>query len=96
MRWIAYFFLQDNGESNQSQQRNTYGFKTKRSAPNVTELKPFEDDISTLLESVKFRSVSDEFIESIEKDMETIKASNNVFIFAEMFTKWTRPHTTNC
>ena len=49
----------------------------------MTELKPFEDDISTLLESVKFRNVSDEFIQSLEKDKKIINAPKNVFIFAD-------------
>ena len=46
------------------------GFKTRRSALYVADLKPFEDDLAKLLENVKFRNVNDEFIKTLEKDEE--------------------------
>ena len=36
---------------------NTYGLKSKRSAPPVAELRAFEDDVARLIENVKFRDI---------------------------------------
>ena len=83
MRWKADFFLHGNDNSTRTQPTNTYGFKTRRSALYVADLKPFEDDLAKLLENVKFRNVNDEFIKTLEKDKRKINSSNNVFIFAD-------------
>ena len=83
MRWKAHFFLHGNDNSTRTQPTNTYGFKTRQSAPHVADLKPFEDDLAKLLENVKFRNVNDEFIKTLEKDKRKINSSKNVFIFAD-------------
>ena len=83
MGWEAHFFLKTNKENNNPKPVNTYGLKTKNRAPHVPELKPFEDDVTRLLENVKFRDIRDDFIQALEKDKKIIDASKNVFVFAD-------------
>lgn len=70
MRWKAHFFLHSN--DNQQSNKTTYGLKSKRTPPQVPEMKHFEDDAAQLIENIKFRSYSDEFIKIIEEDKRKI------------------------
>lgn len=80
MRWKAHFFTHGNNETQKTQ---TYGLKSKRSAPPVNELKPFEEDVVRMIENIKFQYVKGEFIQSLENDKRRIKSSSNVFIPAD-------------
>ena len=79
MRWKAHFFLQGNDK----QQTPTYGLKSKRTPPQVPEIKQFEDDVAQMIENIKFRNYSDEFIKMVEEDKKRIRSSQNVFIPAD-------------
>jgi hypothetical protein len=81
MRWKAHFFL--HGDDNKTQKPPTYGLKSKRSPPPVSELKHFEEEIIHMIENIKFQPVNDEFIQSLEDDKKRIKSSNNMFIPAD-------------
>ena len=80
MRWKAHFFLnQANNDTEQDRaahrSANTYGLKSKRSAPPDAELREFEDDVARLIENVKFRDVNNEFMKELERDKKKIKPS---------------------
>ena len=65
IRWKAHFFLRiHNNENTRTDGSNTYGLKSKRWAPPAKELRPFEDDLADMIESVKFRNVDDGFFKS--------------------------------
>ena len=83
MQWKAHFFLHNNGENNRTYRTNTYGLKSKHSAPPVTDLKPFEEDVAKIIKNIKLRNVNSNFIKTLEKDKRKIKASKNVLIFAD-------------
>ena len=53
MRWKAYYFLNPNDNSTA---KETYGFKSTKNPPFVDEMKPFEDDMLKLIQSIKFKS----------------------------------------
>ena len=83
MRWRAFFYL--NGDTNtQSQTKTqTFGLKSKNSPPTIPDMKPFEEDLTRMIENVQFRQSNDEFMATLETDKQKIKSSRNVFIFAE-------------
>ena len=88
MRWKAHFFLnQANNDTEQDRathtSANTYGLKSKRSAPPVAEIRAFEDDVARLIENVKFRDVNNEFMKELERDKKKIKSSRNIFVPAD-------------
>ena len=78
IRWKAHFFLHNINENTRTDGPSTYGLKSKRCAPPVKELRPFEDDLANMIESVKFRNVDDGFIQQLK-----INASKNFFVFAD-------------
>ncbi len=49
----------------------------------MKELRPFEEDIASMIERVKFRNVNDNFTQELDKDKRKINASKNIFVFAD-------------
>ena len=83
IRWKTHFFLHNNSEDIRTDRSKTYGLKSKHCAPPVKELRPFEEDIASMIERVKFQNVNDNFIQELEKDKRKINASKNIFVFAD-------------
>ena len=55
LRWKAHFFLHPpKKESN----KNNYGFKSDKSAPQVPQLKEFEDELISVIQNIKFKKNS--------------------------------------
>ena len=80
MRWKAHFFLNDNSRSHKTP---TFGLKSKQTPPPIPELKSFEEDVIRMIENIQFRNVNDQFINTLERNKQKIKASPNVNIFAD-------------
>ena len=53
--------------------------KSKRNPPPVPELKPFEEDVTRMLENIQFRKVNNQFTASLENDILKVKSSPNVY-----------------
>ena len=79
MRWKAHFYL----NSETKNEHYFYGLPTNHSAPPVSSLKPFEDDLVKLVQNITFRKINEPFLNSINKDLRNIKSSKNVFVFAD-------------
>ena len=80
MRWKAHFFLK--GEKSQENTRN-FGLSSNKTPPTVLELKPFEEDVIKLLETIKFRDTKDYFQDSLANDLKKINSSDKMFVFAD-------------
>ena len=89
MRWRAYFFLRDGNAEDQEEldhesESKAYGFNSRKSPPQIEELKPFEDDLVKLIESIEFRRVHDSFQGTLRKDIfKKIRSSANMLIRAD-------------
>ena len=59
---------------------NNYGFKTTNRAPQMDELKAFEEDVYKLITSIEFRQVNNEFQTSLQRTIKTIKDSKDIII----------------
>jgi hypothetical protein len=64
------------------------------------EMKAFEEDVIHLVSNVKFRKISDPFLNNIAGDLEKVNSSQNVLIFnlptkQEMSMKLHPKHITN-
>ena len=79
MRWKAHFFLH---ETNATEQYK-FGLKSKNSPPVINEMKSFEEDLIEQMENIKFRKVTDTFLNNLSKDLKKVKSSPNVFLFAD-------------
>ena len=73
------FFLNGNGCND----TNTYGLPSNNSAPPISAMKAFEEDLAQMIESVSFRKVNDPFMNTIKKDIQKVNSSKDVFIFAD-------------
>ena len=66
MRWKAYFYL--NKETQEKQQKNTFGFKSWHHSPQYNLLEEFEKDVFDLIKSIKFRKVRNKFQEELKEE----------------------------
>ena len=74
MRWKVHDF---DGKINLSV-KNTYGFAT--SSPDLVQ---FEKDIMSLIRSVEFRSIDNDFQKKMRRDVSDIRASGKVIVSAD-------------
>ena len=80
MRWKAHFFLNPTTDSSPKQ---TYGFKTRKCPPQIEELKKFENDLFKMVEEIRFRTVNDQFLNNLKRDINSIKTSDKVVVSAD-------------
>ena len=79
LRWKCHFILNENS----TKKKETYGFKSLKSPPFIQELKPFEDDMYSLIKNIKFRPVNDVFQQTLKNDIRKIRNSDYIFISAD-------------
>ena len=75
MRWKLFSIKNQNANSKQ-----TYGFKTTKTAPQMVELKAFEEDVYKLISNVEFRQVNNDFQTSMQETINAVKASKDIII----------------
>ena len=81
MQWKAYFYL--NKETQEKQQKNTFGLKSWHHLPQCNLLEEFEKDVFDNIKSIKFRKIRNKFQEELTGDLPKIKKSCNMFVFAD-------------
>jgi hypothetical protein len=85
MRWKAYFFFNPTDSST----KETYGFKSRKPPKYVTELKPFEDDMLTMIQNIKFRPVKCSLQKQLNNDVKNyIKKPDTVLVPADKTTNF--------
>ena len=80
MRWKAHLY-----ESNFYEPTNSLNriFKTRDCPPQHKDLIQFEHDIIELIKSVTFRKLHNKFQNTLRNDINSIKKSKNMFMFAD-------------
>ena len=103
MRWKAFYFLK--GEKSDSLEDTRFGFKSRRSPPQVEELRGFEEDLTKMVEGIRFRKVKEPFQNRLKEDIKELSARKDVIVRAdkttnmysvtkEQYTKLLRDNTT--
>ena len=84
MRWKVHFFLNPKvGTEN----LETFGFNTTKSAPQCKEIANFESDLIDLVSNVKFKEGHpNKFQKELLKDVKEIKNSKDIFFLADKTT----------
>ena len=80
MRWKAYFYL--HGEKRMKNDYGKFSLKSNKTAPQIKEMKGFEDDLINLISNVSFRNVNDSFLDKIDKDLKKVNSSKKFYVFA--------------
>ena len=64
LRWKTFFFL--NPDENRND-KETYGFRTQRTAPQIPELASFEKDLADMIGDIKFTNFRNDFQLELQK-----------------------------
>ena len=83
-RWRskAYHFCKEDRDNNSDQCKN-FGFKTVVTPPQNEDLNAFENDTYDMIRNVKFTNIRSNFLDHINRDIESIWSSRKVLVFAE-------------
>ena len=63
-----------------AQEKRNLWVQKHTSPPQVNQLKPFEDDLLKLIESVKFRPVNTTFQKKLNRDAKRIRNEKNILV----------------
>ena len=80
MWWKAHLF--QNNDIRQSNPLN-YIFKSRKTAPQHKYLIAFENDLVKLMQSLVFKHSYNDFQDQMKSDIESIKKSKTIYIFAD-------------
>ena len=77
----------DESSSSDEELNANYGFKTPRTPPRNILLKPFEDDLYSMIHKIKFNRQANDFQQKLRSDTRYIRSSSNkVFVPADKST----------
>ena len=79
MRWKT---LQSHGKL-ESDNKETYGFKSRKCPNGIDELSKFEDDLMLMIKNIEFRNVSNTFQDQLRNDISEIRNTEKVIIPAD-------------
>ena len=72
-----------NGNNREETRKETFGFKSHHHPPQPTELEMFEKGLLHIINSIKFRNQKNTFQQTLKADINEIKKSTHVFVFAD-------------
>ena len=85
LRWRVHFHL---NPTDKPQTKQTYGFKSLKTAPPVKGLEEFEDGLVDLIKSIKTKQVTTDFQDKLKTDTSKIKKETKVIIQADKTTNF--------
>ncbi len=84
VRWKVYHF--ENPGSSKDNEHMNYGFKSPYAPPKNSLLNKFESDLCNLIKNIKFSTVQDEFLNKLNDDVNSIRNSSDLLVFADKST----------
>ena len=75
-----------NEDSYDVNKSDTFGFASDRFPPQTKALRPFEMDLYELAHSITFKAMTNSFQKNLQKDIQSIKSSNKIFVAADKTT----------
>ena len=85
LRWKTYHFRKENRKNN-SDQCKSFGFKTVATPPQNEDLNAFENDMNDMIRNVEFTNIRNEFLDHLNRGIESTRSSKNVLVFADKST----------
>ena len=82
----SIFYENDDEDSYDVNRSDTFGFAFDRFPPQNEALRPFEMDLYKLARSITFKPMTNSFQKSLQKDIQSIKSSNKMFVAADKTT----------
>ena len=85
IRWRSHFFLNPSDHN----KKETYNFKSSKAAPQIAELKEFEEEIYDIVKSVTFKhGYSTELQSTLKNDMKKMKNDDKIYAAADKTTNF--------
>ncbi|MCP3852805.1 MAG: hypothetical protein GY694_21640, partial [Gammaproteobacteria bacterium] len=81
MRWKAFHFLKDKDKIEDT--KETFGFKTRKTAPFVNELKDFKNDMIAMISDIKFDRKPNDFQKQLGRDARKINNKETLLVPAD-------------
>ena len=78
MRWKVYFLL--NEGKCRSDNKNTFGFRSRCHPPQSFELEKFQKDLFNIKNSIKLANYKNDFQQKLDTDIADLKQSKDVFV----------------
>ena len=75
LAWRVWHKLNPN---NGNRKKETYNFISTNPSPHLAELKDFKNDLMELLQKIKFRKRSNQFLETLRKEEEKINKQKDL------------------
>ena len=79
LRWKMLFIRQPSTNKN----KQTFGFRTTSSPPQMIELKAFEDELFSLLSNIKFRQFNNQLQDKLREDKKKISKTEEIIVQAD-------------
>ena len=87
MKWKAHFFEQKKNDlKDEEPVPETYGLKTLNCPPLIKDLVPFENDMFSMVKTLKFRQDKSRFQKKLREDIRTINNTDATLTFADKTT----------
>ena len=86
LRWKAYHFCKEYRENGSDHCKNV-GFKTVATPPQNEDLNVFENGMYDMIRNIEFTNIRNEFLDHLNKDIESIRSSKYMLVFAGKSTK---------
>ena len=80
LRWRVFFFLHP---ENTPKGKETFGFPSQNSPPQVAELHEFENGLTNIIENIQFRQINNKFQHQMKKDLKKLKQSKKLIVPAD-------------
>jgi hypothetical protein len=71
MRWKALFYDNPTSTSNNNNS-DKFGFRSRKCPPVIADMKHFENDVFSMVNSIEFRKISDPFQQQLQQDIKII------------------------
>ena len=84
LRWRTCFF--ENPDQRSSNNSTNFGFKSNVTPPQNEKLTPVENGLYDMVRSIEFKSVRNNFQSTLREDLNKIKSSGNLLVFADKTT----------
>ena len=85
IRWKAFFSM--NPQAASQSHRETYGFNSEKTPPQIQELVPFENDLYHLIKNIEYTDQPrNHFQKKLQKDAKEVRSSQAMYIPADKTT----------
>ena len=83
LRWKVFYLDND---TNEDDNKETYGFKSEKVPPSNDALIPFENELYEMVRSIEFKNIKKEFLQNLTNDVKTVTSSPSILVPADKTT----------